>query len=107
MSGQFGAEKHPGGRVNEALEAGPARRAIPDTGTEAVAMGHLRAFVTVLVVLHHALLAYIPFAPPATGAFAAEPRLWRAFPIVDDRRWGPFGLVTGFNDIFFMSLMFL
>ena len=30
-----------------------------------VAIGYLRAFIPVLVVAHHAALAYHPFAPPA------------------------------------------
>jgi len=70
-----------------------------------LAMGYLRAFVTVLVVLHHAVLAYFQYAPPPMP-FTAEPRLWRAFPVVDNARWPGFTLIVGFNDVFFMSLMF-
>ncbi|HLN00610.1 MAG TPA: acyltransferase [Bryobacteraceae bacterium] len=70
-----------------------------------VAIGYLRAFVTVLVVAHHAVLAYFQYAPPPMP-FTAEPRLWRAFPVVDSARWPGFTLFVGFNDIFFMSLMF-
>jgi hypothetical protein len=29
-----------------------------------------------------------------------------AFPVVDSARWSAFGLLVGFNDVFFMSLMF-
>jgi peptidoglycan/LPS O-acetylase OafA/YrhL len=71
-----------------------------------VAIGYLRAFVTVLVIAHHAVLAYHPFAPSASPSFAAEPRLWRMFPIVDRQRWSGFSYFIGFNDTFFMSLMF-
>ena len=70
-----------------------------------VAIGYLRAFVTVLVVAHHAVLAYFQYAPPPMP-FTAEPRLWRAFPVVDQARWPGFSLFVGFNDVFFMSLMF-
>jgi peptidoglycan/LPS O-acetylase OafA/YrhL len=70
-----------------------------------VAIGYLRAFVTVLVVAHHAVLAYFQYAPPPMP-FTAEPRLWRAFPVVDSARWPGFSLFVGFNDVFFMSLMF-
>jgi|SRR5579872_6092179 len=70
-----------------------------------LAVGYLRAFVTVLVVAHHAVLAYFQFAPPPMP-FTAEPRLWRAFPVVDAARWSGFTFFVGLNDVFFMSLMF-
>jgi peptidoglycan/LPS O-acetylase OafA/YrhL len=71
-----------------------------------VAIGYLRAFVTVLVLAHHAALAYHPFAPAPSASLIAEPRLWPAFPVVDAQRWSGFTLLVGFNDTFFMSLMF-
>jgi hypothetical protein len=71
-----------------------------------VAIGYLRAFVTLLVLAHHAALAYHPFAPAPSASLIAEPRLWPAFPVVDAQRWSGFGLLVGFNDTFFMSLMF-
>ena len=71
-----------------------------------VAVGYLRAFLTVMVVAHHAVLAYHPFAPAPPASLAAEPRWWQAFPVVDGQRWGGFGLFAGFNDTFFMALMF-
>jgi len=70
-----------------------------------LAIGYLRAFVTVLVVAHHAVIAYFQYAPPPMP-FTAEPRLWRAFPVVDSARWPGFTALVGFNDVFFMSLMF-
>jgi peptidoglycan/LPS O-acetylase OafA/YrhL len=71
-----------------------------------VAIGYLRAFVTVLVLAHHAVLAYHPFAPAPPASLLAEPRLWPAFPVVDAQRWSGFSLLVAFNDTFFMSLMF-
>lgn len=71
-----------------------------------LAIGYLRAFVTMLVIAHHAVLPYHPFAPPPAASFTAEPRLWRVFPVSDSRRWEGFSWFTGFNDVFFMSLMF-
>jgi peptidoglycan/LPS O-acetylase OafA/YrhL len=68
-----------------------------------VALGYLRAFITVLVVAHHAVLAYHPYAPVldyATG-------IWQVFPIVDPQRAPGVDLFVGFNETFFMSLMFL
>lgn len=75
--------------------------------TQNVAMGYLRAFVTLLVVAHHAVLAYHPYAPPPPASLATPPPLWQAFPVVDAHRWPGIDLFVGFNDIFFMSLMFL
>ncbi len=70
------------------------------------AVGYLRALVTVLVLAHHAVLAYHPFAPAPPASLTAQPRIWGAFPVVDSLRWSGFSMFVGFNDIFFMSLMF-
>jgi peptidoglycan/LPS O-acetylase OafA/YrhL len=71
-----------------------------------LSVGYLRAFVTVLVLAHHAVLAYHPFAPAPPASLIAQPRWWMAFPVVDAQRWSGFTWFVGFNDIFFMSLMF-
>ena len=60
----------------------------------------------VLVLAHHSVLAYIDGAPPQATSLLAQPRYWRAFMIVDHQHWTGFSLFTGFNDDFFMSLMF-
>ena len=70
------------------------------------AIGYLRAFIVTLVIAHHAALAYHPFAPPPPPSLATQPRWWEAFPVVDAHRWSGFSLFVGFNDTFFMSLMF-
>ena len=67
---------------------------------------HLRAFLTLLVVAHHAVLAYHAYAPQRGAAFAAAPMLWRAFPVVDAARWPGIDLLVTLNDTFFMMLMF-
>jgi hypothetical protein len=70
-------------------------------------MGYLRAFVTLLVVAHHAVLAYLEFLPlPTAGSLVVEPRLWLAFPVIDTQRWPGFSLFAGFNDTYFMALLF-
>ena len=69
-------------------------------------VGAVRAFLTLLVVAHHAVLTYHPYAPPPK-AFTASPILWTAFPVVDPQTFEGFGLLTLVNDLFFMSLMFL
>ena len=72
-----------------------------------VSIGYLRAFITLLVVAHHAALAYIPFAPQQPPSSLTVPiRIWQAFPVVDAQRSVALGLLAGFNDIFFMALMF-
>ena len=52
-----------------------------------VSIGYLRAFITVLVVAHHAAIAYATFTPPVASSFTAPPRWWQAFPIVDPQKW--------------------
>jgi glucans biosynthesis protein C len=65
-----------------------------------IAIDYLRAFVVLLVLAHHSVIAYAPYAH-----FDQLHYLWGA-PIVDTARWPGFDLLTLFNDIFFMSLMF-
>ncbi len=72
-----------------------------------VAIDYLRTFITVLVVAHHSVLAYVSYLPSAPAAFTKQPYLWGAYPVVDSQRWGGFDIFAAFNDAFFMSLMFL
>jgi hypothetical protein len=71
-----------------------------------IPLGYLRAFITVVVVAHHACLAYHPYAPPASRSLG-ESLIWTAFPIVDSRRAPGIDVIVGFNETYFMSLMFL
>jgi peptidoglycan/LPS O-acetylase OafA/YrhL len=87
----------------QALQIAPASAA---PGGYNLAIGYLRAFITLLVLAHHAVLAYHPAAPPPPASLLVEPRWWQAFPVVDSARWSGFALFVGFNDTFFMSLMF-
>lgn len=73
---------------------------------ENLSVGNLRAFITLMVLAHHAVLAYHAQAPAPPTSLVTEPRWWQAFPIVDTQRWAGFGLLVGFNDVFFMALMF-
>ena len=76
------------------------------TGKYNHAIGYLRAFIVALVVAHHAALAYypLPLSPPAS--LVDQPRWWGAFPVLDSHKWSGFAIFAGFNDVFFMSLMF-
>ena len=65
------------------------------------ALDRLRSFVILLVLLHHTLLAYHPYAPPP-APFSAPALLWTAFPVVDSARLPAAAWIVGFNDVFFM-----
>jgi hypothetical protein len=69
-------------------------------------LGYLRGFVTLLVVAHHAFLAYHSYAPPHPRSLT-QGTWWTAFPISDSQKWPGIEAFIGFNDVFFMSLMFL
>jgi hypothetical protein len=71
-----------------------------------VPLGYLRTFLTLLVVAHHAVLAYHPYAPPRPKSLG-ESMIWGAFPVVDTAKMIGSELFVGFNDTFFMSLLFL
>jgi glucan biosynthesis protein C len=63
---------------------------------------NLRSFITVLVVAHHSALAYTTFAWFNKKLYIAS-----THPVVDEARWKGLDIFVFFNDIFFMSLMFL
>ena len=67
----------------------------------------LRTLITLMVLLHHAVLAYHPYTPPVPVDWGAAPMIWRAFPVVDAARVPGFDLLVAFNDMHFMALMFL
>lgn len=78
-----------------------ARSEAVETGIKNAAIGNLRTCVTLLVVLHHSLLAYVHYAH-----FDRHHYLSSSAPIVDGARWLGFDLLVDFDDIYFMSLMF-
>jgi len=63
---------------------------------------YLRSAITVLVVAHHSSLAYTTFARFDNNVYINS-----THPIVDSKRWIGLDIFQNFNDIFFMSLMFL
>ena len=81
------------------------RSTLAQIGGRNAPIGALRAFVTLLVIAHHTVLAYTPRPPPLIG-FNTPPFLWMAFPVQDPQKFELFGLLTMVNDLFFMSLMF-
>jgi glucans biosynthesis protein C len=71
-------------------------------GNRTVYIDYLRSFITVLVVAHHSSLAYTTFAKFDSNAYINS-----THPIVDKARWIGLDIFENFNDVFFMSLMFL
>jgi len=91
------------------VPAAPPARAhvVRHLHTEHVPLGNLRAFVTVLVVLHHVVLAHNAMLPPQAASLLEAPRWWTAVPVVAHERSIVWTIVNGLNDVYFMSLMFL
>lgn len=48
------------------------------SGNYYLAIGYLRAFITLLVVAHHSVLAYHPYAPAPNSTLVAQPRWWQS-----------------------------
>lgn len=90
------------------IQSEPA--AAPATGSERseriISLSYLKAFVIVLVVAHHASLAYHPAAPPIPTSLLDQPRVWQTYPIVDSHHATWAAVFATFNDVFFMALMF-
>lgn len=84
----------------------PTRAADANSGYS-IPIGYLRAWTTLLVVAHHAVLAYHPDAPAPVDRLDGPSRWWGAFPVVDPARWQGFSLFTTANEMYFMALMFL
>jgi peptidoglycan/LPS O-acetylase OafA/YrhL len=88
-------------RVKTATDESEAD-ALPAAGARDASLDYLRAFIVLLVLVHHSVLAYAIMWPAQRTTFAILPA-----PIVDHQRWAGFDLLAIFNDTFFMALMFL
>jgi hypothetical protein len=89
----------------------PARNDRPSeadvmTPRSSLALANLRAFVILLVLSFHSVLAYLQFLPATPFPFDSPPYLWRAFPIIDSHRFLGFDLYCAWQDVFLMSLFF-
>ncbi len=62
---------------------------------------YLRAFVIILVLFHHAALAYTMFA-----FFDFENPIASSNPVVNEQRWIGFDLIIALNETFLMPLLF-
>jgi hypothetical protein len=79
---------------------------IPVVRRSSLALDNLRAFVILLVLSFHSVLAYLQFLPATPYPFDSPPYQWRAIPIVDSHRWLGFDLYCAWQDVFLMSLFF-
>jgi glucans biosynthesis protein C len=72
-----------------------------------LALSNLRAIVILIVLAFHSMLAYLAWIPvTAAAGFASPPYAWRAFPIIDSRRFFGFDLFCAWQDVYLMALMF-
>ncbi len=71
-----------------------------------VALNNLRGVVILIVIAFHSALAYLRFLGPDPFPFDSPPYQWRAFAIVDSRRWLGFDVFCAWQDVYLMSLMF-
>jgi peptidoglycan/LPS O-acetylase OafA/YrhL len=88
-------------RVKAANHTGEANP-LPAAIARDASFDYLRAFIVLLVLLHHSVLANAVMWPAQPGTFNIL-----AAPIVDPKRWAGFDLLAIFNDTFFMALLFL
>lgn len=75
---------------------------MPEKTNRNLWVDYLRSALTVLVVAHHSSLAYTTFARFDKVAYINSTHA-----IVDGKRWIGLDIFENFNDVFFMSLMFL
>jgi glucan biosynthesis protein C len=80
---------------------GSAGGAEPRKTERIAAFDYLRSFGVLLVVLHHAALAYVTF-----GYLNPEDPTATFSPIVDSAKWAGFDVIVLLNDTFFMPLLF-
>jgi glucans biosynthesis protein C len=71
-----------------------------------LALNNLRAFVILIVLAFHSVLAYLDSSPAAPQPFSAPPYRWQAIPIIDSQRWLGFDLFCAFQDVYLMTFMF-
>ena len=74
--------------------------------SSSIALSNLRAFVILIVVAFHSVLAYLGSAPIAAAPFDDPPYRWIATPILDSERWFGFDLFCAFNYVYLMHFMF-
>jgi glucan biosynthesis protein C len=72
-----------------------------------LALSNLRAITILIVLAFHAMLAYLVWVPVTVTDCSDAPWGWRAFPIIDGRRFFGFDLFCAWQDVYLMALFFL
>ena len=88
--------------MNQITSESGARPTLELETERSLAFDYLRSFGVLLVVLHHAALAYVTF-----GFLNPEAPMQTFSPIVDGAKWAGFDRIALVNDTFFMPLLFL
>jgi glucans biosynthesis protein C len=84
-----------------------AIQGFPTMSRSSLALSNLRAFVILIVLAFHSVLAYLGSMPAASPApFDSPPYQWQSIPIVDDQRWFGFDIFCAFQDVYLMTFMF-
>ena len=103
-----GDKRQPPATISNEQASGSEERHVASSEYN-VALAYLRAFIIVLVIVHHTAVAYfLPDAPPPASSLAESLHSIRAIsPVIDSQHSKLFFFVAFFNDKFFMPLMFL
>jgi hypothetical protein len=75
-------------------------------GKSSLALRNLRAIAILTLVAFHSVIPYLWSTKSIVLPFDQPPYQWRAFPIVDSRRWFGFDLFCAWQDVYLMALMF-
>jgi hypothetical protein len=92
--------------ANAGVADGAGTRGDAAMQSSSIALSNLRAFVILIVVAFHSVLAYLGSAPIEAAPFDDPPYHWIATPILDRERWFGFDLFCAFNYVYLMHFMF-
>lgn len=87
----------------------PAAAPVPSprsASPASLALDNLRGIVILIVLGFHSALAYVSWVKATNVDFDSPPYAWRAFPIIDSRRFFGFDLFCAWQDVYLMALMF-
>jgi hypothetical protein len=76
------------------------------TRSSSIALSNLRAYVILIVVAFHSVLAYLGSSPATPDPFDVPPYRWVATPILDSQRWFGFDLFCASQYVYLMHFMF-
>jgi glucan biosynthesis protein C len=77
------------------------RLSLKQVSARKVEFDYLRTFAVILVLFHHAIIAYTTFA-----SINYENPIATSSPVVNEQRWSGFDLIVAFNEMYSMPLLF-